>query len=25
VGEVKCQKYWRPFTTAIRDYLATNN
>jgi ATP-dependent DNA helicase RecQ len=21
VGEVKCQKYWRPFTTAIRDYL----
>ena len=25
VGEVKCQKYWRPFTAAIRDYLATNN
>ncbi len=22
VGEVKCQKYWRPFTAAIRDYLA---
>ena len=22
VGEVKCQKYWRPFTTAIRDYLS---
>ncbi len=21
VGEVKCQKYWRPFTAAIRDYL----
>lgn len=21
VGEVKCQKYWRPFTTAIRDYV----
>ena len=22
VGQVKCQKYWRPFTAAIRDYLA---
>ena len=22
VGEVKCQKYWRPFTAAIREYLA---
>ena len=21
VGKVKCQKYWRPFTTAIRDHL----
>lgn len=21
VGELKCQKYWRPFTTAIRDHL----
>ena len=21
VGQVKCQKYWRPFTAAIRDYL----
>ena len=21
VGEAKCQKYWRPFTAAIRDYL----
>ncbi len=21
VGEVKCQKYWRPFIAAIRDYL----
>ena len=21
VGTVKCQKYWRPFTAAIRDYL----
>ena len=21
VGELKCQKYWRPFTAAIRDYL----
>ena len=21
VGEMKCQKYWRPFTAAIRDYL----
>ena len=21
VGEVKCQKYWRPFTAAIREYL----
>ena len=21
VGEVKCQKYWRPFTAAIRQYL----
>ncbi len=25
VGEVKCAKYWRPFTTAIRDYLNHNN
>ena len=25
VGSVKCQKYWRPFTTAIRDYLDHNN
>ena len=24
VGEVKCQKYWRPFTAAIRDYLSHN-
>ena len=24
VGEVKCQKYWRPFTTAIREYLDHN-
>ncbi|MBR5672911.1 MAG: DNA helicase RecQ [Muribaculaceae bacterium] len=23
VGKVKCQKYWRPFTAAIRDYLDT--
>lgn len=22
VGEVKCKQYWRPFTAAIRDYLA---
>ena len=22
VGDVKCQKYWRPFTAAIRDHLA---
>ena len=22
VGEVKCQKYWRPFTAAIRDHLS---
>jgi len=22
VGEAKCQKYWRPFTAAIRDYLS---
>ena len=22
VGELKCQKYWRPFTAAIRDYLS---
>ena len=22
VGEVKCQKYWRPFTAAISEYLA---
>ena len=22
VGEVKCQKYWRPFTAVIRDYLS---
>ena len=22
VGQVKCQKYWRPFTAAIREYLA---
>ena len=21
VGEVKCQKYWRPFTAAVREYL----
>ena len=21
VGQVKCQKYWRPFTAAIREYL----
>ena len=21
VGKVKCEKYWRPFTAAIRDYL----
>ena len=25
VGKVKCQKYWRPFTAAIRDYLSQNN
>ena len=25
VGDVKCQKYWRPFTAAIRDHLAHNN
>ena len=24
VGAVKCQKYWRPFTAAIRDYLGDN-
>ena len=24
VGTVKCQKYWRPFTAAIRDYLDHN-
>ena len=24
VGEVKCQKYWRPFTAAVRDYLNDN-
>ena len=24
VGEAKCQKYWRPFTTAISDYLASH-
>ena len=24
VGAVKCQKYWRPFTAAIRDYLNDN-
>ena len=24
VGDVKCQKYWRPFTAAIRDYLKQN-
>ena len=23
VGEMKCQKYWRPFTAAIRDHLGT--
>ena len=23
VGQVKCQKYWIPFTAAIRDYLAS--
>ena len=22
VGAMKCQKYWRPFTAAVRDYLA---
>ena len=22
VGKLKCQKYWRPFTTAIREYLS---
>ena len=22
VGEVKCKKYWRPFTTAIREHLS---
>ena len=22
VGDLKCQKYWRPFTAAIRDHLA---
>ncbi len=22
VGDVKCQKYWRPFTAAIRDHLS---
>ena len=22
VGDVKCQKYWRPFTAVIRDYLS---
>jgi len=22
VGDLKCQKYWRPFTALIRDYLA---
>ena len=22
VGELKCQKYWRPFTSAISDYLS---
>ena len=25
VGDVKCQKYWRTFTAAIREYLADNN
>ena len=24
VGKVKCEKYWRPFTAAIRDYLNNN-
>ena len=24
VGEMKCQKYWRPFTAAIRDHLANH-
>ena len=24
VGEMKCQKYWRPFTAAIRDHLASH-
>ena len=24
VGKVKCQKYWRPFTAAIRDHLNDN-
>ena len=23
VGKMKCQKYWRPFTAAIRDHLGT--
>ena len=25
VGEAKCQKYWLPFTTAIREYLSQND
>ena len=24
VGEMKCQKYWRPFTAAIRDHITGN-
>ena len=24
VGQVKCQKYWRPFTAAIRDHLVSH-
>ncbi len=25
VGEVKCQKYWRPFTAAVSEYLAQSD
>jgi ATP-dependent DNA helicase RecQ len=25
VGQVKCQKYWRPFTAAIRNHLSHDN
>ena len=25
VGQVKCQKYWRPFTAAIRNHLSPND